>query len=94
MRKNTYNKINILCIPISVLTKVDENLNEQFLEDLLNNIPNFGKKHDNYYLVNNNLTINSSHNNRFLQLFNVFLHKSTMKYNLIQFLKNKQKTNE
>ena len=47
-----------------------------------------GKKHEKYYIINNNLTLHNADNSLFITKFNVFLQMSVMKgYKLIQLLK-------
>ncbi len=80
--------INILSIELNKLTRIDENINESFIENIFAQIPMIGKKHEKYYIINNNLTLHNADNSLFITKFNVFLQMSVMKgYKLIQLLK-------
>lgn len=82
---------NILSIEIGRLTKINENLNEKFIEELFLQIPHLGKKHDRYFIINNNLTINSHQSILHIDIFNLFLQNSRHKFNLIQIIKEPKK---
>lgn len=79
--------VRILSLELSKLTKIDPNINEQFIDQLFEEVPNLGKKHDRYYIINNNLTLHSNQNPLYVQVFNLFLQNSTRYGNLLQLLK-------
>ena len=48
----------IYAVPISDLTKIDQNLNESFFEQLLKTNHNLGVAHEKYFIINNRVNIN------------------------------------
>lgn len=79
--------VHIFSIELSKLTKIDPQINEEFIEQIFEQIPIIGKKHERYYIINNNLTLHNYENSLYIQIFNLFLQGSRNKFNLIQLLK-------
>lgn len=77
-------------ISIETLTKVCPELDESFFESLLTEIPQFGKKHSNYFLINNNLTLQNPLNLHYIDIYNIFVQLSQASCGLLQLTKNKK----
>lgn len=78
----------ILSVPLSKLAKVNEGFTEEFFDDLLANIPQFGVKRGQNYIINNSLTLSYHKNLAMASIFNTFVNLSTIKHNLIFITKN------
>lgn len=79
--------INILSIPVSTLTKIQNGMDSEFINKIFADIPQLGKNEEKYCIINNSLTVFNPLGNATLNYFNVFLQMSRYKYNLIQILK-------
>lgn len=79
--------MNILQIDIAKVK--DRELTEDFLRDLVQKINAYCKEHENYFLINTTLNLNSQTNNKAIDMFNVFMMKARTKYNHVLFTKEK-----
>ena len=77
-------------ISIDKLKNICPELNEEFFENLLTEVPQFGKKCNNYYLINNSLTIQNPYNLYYIDIYNIFVQLSRTKCSLLQLTKNKK----
>lgn len=79
---------NIISIPLSKLTKLDVDMNEQMLSELIKAVPQAGKENPTNFILNNHLTIFNNGKPELIKKLNVLLQLTRTKYNLIQILKN------
>lgn len=77
-------------ISIDKLKNICPELNEEFFENLLTEVPQFGKKHSNYFLINNNLTLQNPLNLHYIDIYNIFVQLSRASCGLLQLTKNKK----
>lgn len=91
---NVLNNYTIYSLPLSRLTEIHSGLDAAFFTELIKQLPNIGKEHANYYLINNNLTINNPYNLDHINVFNNFTIQSQQKGQLLQLVKNEQKQDE
>ncbi len=78
----------IYSLPLSVLAKINNKFTTQFFDGIINTHPQIGKVCDNYYLINNNLTLNSAVNEEIIVYYNVFVQMSRQKAPIIQIVKD------
>lgn len=89
------NTVNIIfSLPLGKLTKINEALDATFLRQLIQQIPVIGKEADNYFLINNSLTLNNEYNLPHITIYNNFVQHSQLKGQLLQFIKNEQQQNQ
>lgn len=78
---------NILSFDLQKLTDIHTELNEQFFTNLITNVPQIGKETPDYYLINNNFTLQNQYNLPYINIYNTFVIQSQQKCQLIQLLK-------
>lgn len=79
---------HIFSINLSTLTKINPAYNTNLFTSIFAGIPQIGKDCENYWLINNSLTLNNPHNAVEINLFNIFVQASRAKCNLLQIIKN------
>lgn len=81
-------RYTIYSVPLSHLTEIDVEFNDELFAKIANNVPQACLNHPKYYLLNTNLTINSYQLQPIIQKLSVFLQYASRKAQYIQLTKN------
>lgn len=85
--------MTIKIIPLSELTGIYPDFNEELFDHVARNFPEYVKNTDKSWLFNNKLTMRSDPFMQKIHFLNVFLHMSRQHCDLVQITKNKQYDN-
>jgi hypothetical protein len=77
----------IFSVELQKLTDINPELNEQFFTTLIQALPQIGKEAPNFYLINNNFTLQNQFNLNHINIYNNFVIQSQQKGQLLQLIK-------
>ena len=81
------NGASILVLPISKLAAIDVGVTSDFISNILKEIPQLGKEHKRYFILNNHLTLHNQQYPRIVAVLNVLLQRSRLDYTMVQITK-------